>query len=388
MARRLLLPLCFAALGAHALAASVFIPGELVRATRGEMLQLDGKNLVGAAKGQEFSVVQQDAAHGLVLVAYYKKDGPPVAAAIPADAVEAAPPDGWLDLLGSLEAFRDQRYDLARQLLARSAQDEKYRPLDAALAPRLQSATTTRSTASLATLRETATQLEKLGYSCLALALDEGTDHLGSMSAPPTKLNRDDLSQRVAKSTRALARTRQAIAMRCLVNADEEIRAGLEAEPNRPELKALQVKVQKDIEEATQRCADADRMRRIFKGTPHALTALEMGLKVCADLPQLIALKKDMSDAFEERTSPPVTPAFLAAAGGGDATALAEGHSLYTNRCTECHDLDLIDSRSKESWQKIVEAMSRRAGVSETQQARILDYIAAAQKVVEATPEK
>jgi hypothetical protein len=388
MARCLFLPASFALLQVHALAAAAFAPGELVRATRGEMLQFDGKNFVGAGKGQEFPVLQQDLARGVVVVPFYKKDGPPIPVTISAESVETAPHDGWLDLLASLEAFRDQRYDAARQFLARSAQDEKYRALASALAPRLQGAIASRSTGSLATLRETAAQLEKLGYPCLALALDEGVDRLGGTTAPATKLNRADLSQRVATSTRALARTRQAIAMRCLMNADAEIRAGLEAEPNRPELKAFQVKVQKDIAEAADRYADADRMRRIFKGTPHALTALEMGLKLCADHPQLLTLKKDMAGAFEERTSPPVTPAFLTAAGGGDAKALSEGHSLYTNRCTECHDLELIDSRSMSSWEKMVGSMSRRAGLDDAQQARILAYITAAQKVVESKPQE
>jgi hypothetical protein len=174
--------------------------------------------------------------------------------------------------------------------------------------------------------------------------------------------------------------------MRCLVNADEEIRAGLAAEPNRPELKTFQPKVEKDIAEAAERCTDADRMRKIPKGTPHALTALEMGLKLCADHPQLLALKKDMAGAFEEGTSPPVTAAFLSVAGGGDAKILADGHSLYTNRCTECHDLELIDSRTASSWEKMVSSMSRRAGLNNEQQAHIMAYITAAQKVVEAKP--
>jgi hypothetical protein len=127
-------------------------------------------------------------------------------------------------------------------------------------------------------------------------------------------------------------------------------------------------------------------MRKFPKGTPHALTALEMGLKLCADHPLLLALKKEMSSAFEESTAPPVDTAFMAAAKGGDAKELTEGHSLYTNRCTECHDLDLIDSRTIGSWEKMVGSMSRRAGLNSEQQARILTYIAAAQKVVESKP--
>jgi hypothetical protein len=229
--------------------------------------------------------------------------------------------------------------------------------------------------------------LETVGHQSLALALDEGTDRLGGPTAPPSKVNREELKKKVAISTRAVARTRQAVAMRCMYNADQEIKAGLQAEPARPELKAFQGRVQKDLEEALGKCEDADRMRKVAKGTPHALTALDMGLKLCVDLPQLIALKKELSSAFEEKTSPPVTPAFLAAAGGGDAKILAEGHNLYTNRCTECHDLELITSRTVSSWQKAVAGMARRAGVNADQQQRILDYIAAAQKVVEKMPE-
>jgi mono/diheme cytochrome c family protein len=387
MVRRLLLPISLILLHVGADAATEsFAPGQLVRVTKGEMLQFEGKNLVGAGKGEEFPVLQQDAARGVVYVPYYKKDGGPIAVTISTEAVEAAPRDGWLDMLEGFEAFRDQRYDTARQRLTHATEDEKYKALATALSLRVQGAIASRSAGSIAALRETSAQLEKLGYLCLALALDQGIDRLAGSAAPPSKLNRDDLTKRVASSTRALARARQAIAMRCMVNADEEIRAGLEAEPNRPELKAFQAKVEKDIAEAADRYADADRMRRFPKGTPHALTALEMGLKVCADHPKLIALKKEMGSAFEERTAPPVDTAFLAVAKGGDAKLLADGQSLYANRCTECHDLELIDSRSLSSWEKMVGSMSRRAGLNDEQQAHVLAYIAAAQKVVEAKP--
>jgi hypothetical protein len=366
-----------------ALPAGAFVPGELVRATKSEMLQFQGKDFIASAKGQEFSVLQHDAARGLVFVPFVKPDGTMVAVTIPPETLEAAPRNGWLDLLAGLEAFRTGQAETARQFVARAAQDEKFKALATALAPRLQTAITTRSATALQTLRETAVQLEKLGHQSLALALDEGTDRLGGPSAPPTKINREDLKGRVAISTRAVARTRQAVAMRCLTNAEQEIRTGLEAEPARPELKTFQVRVQKDLEEATRKVADADRMRRVTKGTQHALTALDMGLKLCVDHPQLIALKKEMSSAFEEKTAPPVTAAFLTAAGGGDAKVLAEGHSLYTNRCTECHDLELIDSRTVSSWEKTIAGMARRAGVNADQQARMIEYITAAQKVVE-----
>src|SRR5688572_7607886 len=82
-----------------AVPAGAFVPGELVRATRGEMLQYQGKDFVGSAKGQEFPVLQHDIARGLVYVPFVKPDGTMVAVTLPPDVLEAAPRDGWLDLL-------------------------------------------------------------------------------------------------------------------------------------------------------------------------------------------------------------------------------------------------------------------------------------------------
>src|SRR5687767_9855540 len=103
--------------------AAAFAPGDLVRVTRGEMLQFQGKDFISSAKGQEFSVLQHDTARGLVFVPFVKPDGTMVAVTVPPDALEAVPRDGWLDLLAGFEAFRDQRADAARQLVARAAQD-------------------------------------------------------------------------------------------------------------------------------------------------------------------------------------------------------------------------------------------------------------------------
>jgi cytochrome c2 len=110
-----------------------------------------------------------------------------------------------------------------------------------------------------------------------------------------------------------------------------------------------------------------------------------MGLKVCVDHPKLRELRQEMSEALEERTSPPITPVFLAKAKvNTPPQALEEGRHLYTNRCTECHDLEMVDSRSISGWQKAVAGMSGRAHVNEVQQARILDYLAAALNGMEA----
>lgn len=384
------------------LAAASFARGETVRLIRSEMLLFKGENFLGAPKGQEFPVLQHDAGKRLVYVAFFKADGTLIAVTLPADALEASPPDGWRDLLRGVESFRDQRFDEARQLLARAAQDPQQKALAATIAARANAAATMAAQAragsgrpafisALQGLRDTAEQLSKLGQLCLALPLDEGGDRLaaGLEGAPASKLDRDDLTKRVTISSRAVPRARQAVALHRLNEAAKIIAEGLQAEPARPELKALQGPVQKDLDEATSRYQDADKMRHFNKGEVHALTAIEHGLKLCADHPQLIALKKEMSSAFEERTSPPVTPAFLAAAKvSTPAAALTEGHKLYTTRCTECHDLELIDSRGMSGWQKAVAGMSRRANLNDAQQARILDYLAAAQNSVAAMEAK
>lgn len=372
--------------------AMAFSPGDPVRLKRSETLLFNGKNFLGAPKGQEFSVLQQTPGKPLVYVAFYKEDGTLIAVTLPLDALEPSPPDAWRELLRGVEAFRDQQPDLARRLLAAAAQDPQQKALATAIAGRVNAAIAARSAAKPAqaaavqALRDTAEGLAKLGHLCLALPLDDAAGKLaaGGEGMPASKLDRDDVTKRVAISNRAVVRARQAMALHRTYEAGKMIEEGLTAEPARPELKAWQPAVKKDVTEGDERYEAADKMRKFHKGEVHALTAIEHGLKACADHPKLLALKREMSGAFELRTSPPVTPEFLAAAKVGTSSAvLTEGHKLYTTRCTECHDLELLDSRGKDGWQKAVGGMSRRAGLSEQEQARILDYIAAAQLAVE-----
>jgi hypothetical protein len=244
----------------------------------------------------------------------------------------------------------------------------------------------------LQALRDTAEQLARQGHFTLAFALEEGTDRLGAQAfgnaaaVPASKTDREDLAARAAIATRAVAQVRQATALHRLVEASRAVDEGLKAEASRPELIAAQGRLQKDITEADGHHANADKMRQHgAKGVIHALTALEMGLKLCADHPKLLALRKEMQSAFEERTAPPVTQAFLKAAGSEvSAKAMEDGRRLYTNRCTECHDLELLDSRSVNAWRDVVGTMARRAKIDGGQQARIVEYLAAAQRGLDA----
>ena len=94
-----------------------------------------------------------------------------------------------------------------------------------------------------------------------------------------------------------------------------------------------------------------------------------------------------MESQVEERTSPPVTPALLTAAKSRAPLApLQEGRQLYTARCTECHDLELLDSRSPTGWEKAVASMAGRAHLSDAQQARIVEYLAVAWQSLDSAP--
>ncbi|MEQ1860289.1 MAG: hypothetical protein ABMA13_10160 [Chthoniobacteraceae bacterium] len=379
----LLLALCV--LG-HGRAVAAFSAGELVRLTRGEMLQFKGDDLVGAAKGQELNVLKHDVIKRVVFLAYYKSDAL-IAVTLPDDAVEASPRTGWLDLLDGAEAFRGQRYDEAKRLLGRATQDAEWQQLASTLLARITVAVAAARTPStlpnaIQGLRESAAQLEKLGHATLALAIDEGADRLGA--TPATMIDRGSVAQRASLATRAVARCRQAVASHRMFEAQGLIETGLKAEPARPELKAFLANVGRDVAEADERFKSANSMRRFEKGTIHALTAIEMGLKACADHPKLVALKKEMQGAFEERTSPPLSTAMLALAKGAPRAAIEEGRQLYTTRCTECHDLELLDSRSLSAWERAVGGMAARAKLTGAQRARILEYIAVAQASLDA----
>lgn len=392
------------ALGSQCFAAG-FVRGDVVKLKRGETLMLNGKKFQQAAKSQEFSVLKTDLAN--VFVAYTKEDGSVVAPTLPAEALEASVADGWADIVAGTEAFREQRWDDARRLLARASADAAQKQLAGAILVRVQGAltagTTLRSLAgdaraataqkafvtTLQTLRDTAEQLNTTGRVSLAVAVDEGTDRLaaavlGAVAAPASKLDRATLGPRAAAVQKAVARARQSIGQHKLIEASALIEEGLKAEPNRVELMAFQAKIKKDLEEADYLHKTADSMRgRGLKGVIHALSALEDGLKLCSDHAGLRDLRRQMQAQFEERTSPLVNAAFMAKAKSpGAEKALNDGRELYVNRCAECHDLEMLDSRGYSGWERTVGGMARRAGLDGGEQSKIMAYIAAALNVV------
>jgi hypothetical protein len=389
----LLLASAWSAKGLPVLAAAPEV-GELARLTRRETLLQNGKTFAQASKGQEFTVLKREP--GNATVSYMKEDGSWVAVTVPADALEAVTPPPWDDLLRGVRAFRDQRYDAAR------VQDKDQAALAGALSQRIQGALNAAAQSrnpsptarqalvtTITALRDAAEQLAKAGRISLAAAMDEGATKLAmpilGAETPASRVNAADLSLRATTAERAFIRARQAIGAHRLIEARKLVEEGLEAEAAHPGLVAFKPVVKKGIEEAEELFETANKMRRFEKGAIHALSAIDDGLKICSDHPRLRTLRTEMNAQFEERTSPQVTAAFLSTAKvtTGKET-LEEGRKLYTARCTECHDLEMLENRSLSSWDRTVSGMARRAGLSGTEKNQIMEYIAAALKVVEA----
>lgn len=410
---RFLLLLLFVTGAAHA-AGPGFAKGDTVRLNKVENLLLNGKNFGRVTKGSEFIVTGSVMGKGLVEVAYLKEDGTWISPTLPQEALDACPPPAWADLVAGVESFRQQRFDerlLTRAAAAKPSADPKV-PKDpspalaAALLPRIKGALNAAAiarngqpaaaqalTTTIGHLRDLAVQLDTAGHPALAVALDEGAERLAKAAAlanpPAGKLDRAAATTRAATAERAATLARQFIAVRKLKAAQRLLDDGLRVAAAHPLLKAWQPKVTEDIEEAQNLCNTAQKMRRFDKGLVHALSALDDGIKLCADHPALLELRQEMSAQIEERTSPRVTPAFLAAAKTKTPReTLAEGRELYADRCTECHDLEMVDSRGRSGWEKMVGSMSRRAGLSGPEQAKIIEYLGAAVIAVDADGDK
>jgi hypothetical protein len=392
--------LCGVLQGAPA-APVVYASGDLVRLARKETVLFKGEPFLAGPKGQEFTVLKHEAAKGQVYLAFVQKEGEVIAVTLPDAALELVQPDGWALLLRGTQAFRDQRFEEARRFLGRAAQDPVFKGVASAVALRIEGVMQAGGAAlqskggpaqktfleAVSLGRETAAEVFQRGYTSVAQALEEGLDRLAARvlvqkeEVPPSKLAREELANRAAQAAFSVVRCRQAMAVRRMVEARGYIEDGLRAEPARPELKAMLLRVEEDIKDAENRGDSAESNRR--RNLSQALLALERGLKLCADHPRLLKLREEMSGALEDRTAPPVTPEFMTAAKpAAPAERLEQGRLLYTTRCTQCHDLEMLDSRTVGNWKSEVAGMARRAKVDDAQQNVIMEYLTAAHSVV------
>ena len=190
-----------------------YSPGDLVRTTKKDTLVFMGEPLLGAPKGQEFTVLKHQAGSGVIYLAFIQKEGAVVAVTLPENSVEPVPMEGWTVMLRGVQLFRDQRIEDARKVLAEAAKDPAYRSLAQKIVPSIESVATAARPAlqtlgefqsgggnELAKLKltsaqqtfasatqkskEVAAELDTMGYTSLAFALEEGLDRLTLKIAP------------------------------------------------------------------------------------------------------------------------------------------------------------------------------------------------------------
>ncbi|MEK0447317.1 MAG: hypothetical protein RLZZ399_2638 [Verrucomicrobiota bacterium] len=423
---------------------AVFAPGDLVRLKRNETLLFMGETFLFAPKGQEFTVFKHEPGKDTVYVAFIQKEGAVIAVTLPEASLETVPPDAWTLLQKATEAFRDQRFEVSRRLIAQAAQDADFKALAVGVSARMETVLGAAKVAlpvvqevrsalaslgssggdtqkqalrelqerrlsasqqlfceHLAKARDTALELDRLGYTSLALPFDEGLDRLhlslfgnrypsdqgaGSENGlGASKADRAAWVTRVNRAAFALVRCRQAIGVRRMLEASSYVTEGLQHEPGHPGLKVLRAKVEEALKDADDRF-DAAYANRQGRHLGQGLLALERGLKICADHPKLLELRKTLSGALEEGASPAVNEQMVVAAkGAGTRDTLEQGRTLYMNRCTECHDLEMLDSRSASGWKSMVRSMAGKARLKDSQEALIVAYLAAAREALPAS---
>lgn len=401
-----------------------FAPGDLVRTSKKETLLFLGDPFLAAPKGQEFLVLEHNTAQRTVALAFVQKEGAVIAVTLPEASLEAVPLDGWGSLLRGTQLFQDQKFDEATKLIQAAAASPDFRPLAARVAgavdaflqtarPAYQALTQAQSAnasglesakarlapaqtafaGAVAKMHALVAEVDKQGFTSPAFFLDDGVQRLASRLIPPgfaangaeipqPPYARQDLAARAAKAAFAVVRCRQATAVRRQIEAAQYAEEGLAAEPARPDLQKMRLKIQEDIQDAEGRADAAEQNRK--RNLTQALLALERGIKYCADHPRLAKLREDMSGVLEQKSAPRVTPEFMAAARSpSPQSALVEGHQLYTSRCAQCHELEMLDSRSLSGWKNEVSRMAGRAKLSASQQTTVMDYIAAAMNTLE-----
>ncbi|MCC6599490.1 MAG: cytochrome c, partial [Crocinitomicaceae bacterium] len=59
------------------------------------------------------------------------------------------------------------------------------------------------------------------------------------------------------------------------------------------------------------------------------------------------------------------------------AQSLEDGYTIYTSRCSKCHDLKDIPSMSEQDWIKSIASMAPKARLSEAEKITLEHYILA-----------
>jgi hypothetical protein len=92
----------------------------------------------------------------------------------------------------------------------------------------------------------------------------------------------------------------------------------------------------------------------------------------------LITACKSKKNAITTAPSTPTEAQLIAAKvkyPNATMETLKQGHDLYYGTCTRCHGAKDIATRSEENWPGIIDRMSKKAGITDTEKEAVLNYV-------------
>lgn len=75
---------------------------------------------------------------------------------------------------------------------------------------------------------------------------------------------------------------------------------------------------------------------------------------------------------------PPLPTMAMATSSGKPLERIQRGHAVFMLHCTECHEAMMPDDVTRSDWHIVVPGMAWNAGISEADEAALLDYLLAA----------
>jgi mono/diheme cytochrome c family protein len=84
-----------------------------------------------------------------------------------------------------------------------------------------------------------------------------------------------------------------------------------------------------------------------------------------------------LANGCATRTNIPIPDLKMANESGHDLASLQRGHQIYLTQCSRCHEAKMPSQISREDWHIVTPGMAWNAGISEADEAAVLNYIMA-----------
>jgi cytochrome c5 len=104
---------------------------------------------------------------------------------------------------------------------------------------------------------------------------------------------------------------------------------------------------------------------------------LMMATAVFACSRKTVATTTTPAPATQAATPPPPPPATTTASTDANAVKVAEGKTVYVNRCGRCHALKPVDAYTTAQWDGILKSMIPKAKLDAVQAEQVTLYVMA-----------